>query len=84
MNKSQLIESINKLPDDIEFVVAQDAEGNSFSDLEGVSVEYVIKDHFAVGNYDSIFSEEDIAEDFPEEEGQIPDEFQAVAVIWRV
>lgn len=84
MNKSQLIEEISKLPDDIEFVVAQDAEGNSFSDLEGISVEYVIKDHFDMGDYDSIFSEEDIAEDYPEEEGQIPAEFKAVAVIWRV
>ncbi len=84
MNKSQLIEAINKLPDDIEFIVSQDAEGNSFSDLEGVSVEYVVKEDYELGGIESIFSEEDIAEDFPEEEGRIPDEFKAVAVIWRV
>ncbi len=84
MNKSQLLEEISKLPDDIEFIVSQDAEGNSFSDLEGISVEHVLKADFEVGVYDSVFSEEDIAEDFPEEEGRIPDEFKAVAVIWRV
>lgn len=84
MNKSQLIEEISKLPDDIEFIVSQDAEGNSYSDLEGVSLEYVLKADFEVGGIESVFSAEDIAEDYPEEEGRIPAEFIPVAVIWRI
>lgn len=84
MNKSQLIEAISKLPDDIEFIVSSDAEGNSYSDLVDVSLEYVLKVDYEVGDMESVFSEEDIAEDFPEEEGRIPDEFIPVAVIWRV
>jgi hypothetical protein len=81
MNKKQLLEEISKLPDDLVFLVAKDAEGNDFSELDEISVEYVDKAELEAGYVESIMSAEDILEDSDEE--KIPDTFLKVAVIWR-
>jgi hypothetical protein len=83
MNKAQLLEAVNKLPDDIRgIIVATDAEGNAYSFLDEISVEYVYGQDFESGYVESIMSVEDILEDSDEEE--IPDDFSKVAVIWPV
>lgn len=81
MNKPQLIEEINKLPDNIEFLVSKDAEGNAFSPLEAFSLEYVDENDYDSGTIEDVFTEEDLRED--SEDGEIPDNFRLVAVAWR-
>jgi hypothetical protein len=81
MNKPQLIEEINKLPDNIEFLVSKDAEGNAFSPLEAFSLEYVDELDYESDAVENVFSEEDLRED--SEDGEIPDNFRLVAVVWR-
>lgn len=81
MNKSQLIEAVNKLPDDVEgILVAKDAEGNEFHLLDEFSIQYVDEHELDSGDIESIMSEEDILEDL--ETTRIPDSFKKVAVIW--
>jgi hypothetical protein len=81
MNKPQLIEEINKLPDNVEFLVSKDAEGNAFSPLEAFSLEYVDENDYDSGVIEEVFTEEDLRED--SEDGEIPDNFRLVAVAWR-
>lgn len=80
MNKQQLIEEINKLPDDIEFLSAKDDEGNGYRWINGISLEYIHKDENTGWEAESVESEEDIHEDYTEQE--IADNFVKVAVIW--
>lgn len=81
MNKPQLIAEINKLPDNVEFLVSKDAEGNAFSPLEAFSLEYVDELDYDTGIIENVFTEEDLRED--SEDGEIPDNFRLVAVAWR-
>jgi len=81
MNKPQLIAEINKLPDNVEFLVSKDAEGNAFSPLEAFSLEYVDELDYDSGIIENVFTEEDLRED--SEDGEIPDNFRLVAVAWR-
>ena len=80
MNKPELIDLINKLPDDIQFLSAADDEGNSYRWISGVSVDYIHKDEVEDYIVDSVLSEEDAKEDFTEEE--IKEQLVKVAVIW--
>lgn len=80
MNKPELIDLINKLPDDIQFLSATDDEGNSYRWINGVSVEYIHKYEAEDYIVDSVLSEEDAKEDFTEEE--IKEQLVKVAVIW--
>jgi len=81
MTKSQLIEAVNKLPDDVQgILVAKDAEGNEFNLLDEFSIQYVDEHDLESGAIESILSEEDILEDL--ETTRIPDSFKKVAVIW--
>lgn len=81
MNKPQLLEAVNKLPDDIEgTLVATDAEGNSFSILDEISVEYVDAADLEYNHVESILSAEDYLEDSGSD--TIPDSFKKVAVLW--
>jgi hypothetical protein len=83
MNKSQLIEAVNNLPDDVQgILVAKDTEGNKFNFLDEFSIQYVDEHDFESGYIESILSEEDILED--KEVDRIPDSFKKVAVIWPV
>lgn len=84
MNKSQLVELVNSLPDDLEGVlVASDAEGNEFHLLDrAYSIELVSEDSLKSGYIDGMWSEEDLLED--SEDGTIPDEFKKVAVLWPI
>lgn len=83
MNKSQLIEAVNNLPDDVQgILVAADAEGNEFNLLDEFSVQYVEEHDLESGYIESILSEEDILEDGEVE--KVPDTFKKVAVIWPV
>lgn len=81
MNKTQLIEAVNKLPDDVQGVlVSTDAEGNEFHLLDEFSIQYVDETELESGDIESILSEEDILED--EEVSKVPDSFKKVVVIW--
>lgn len=79
MLKEQLIEVLSKIPGNPRIVLASDAEGNEFSDLDGYSVEYVDNDY---EEELSVFDEDDLRED--SENGEIPDNFEPVVVLWRV
>jgi hypothetical protein len=81
MNKTQLIEAVNKLPDDVQgILVAKDSEGNEFHLLDEFSIHYVDELELENGDIESILSEEDILED--SEATKVPDSFKKVAVIW--
>lgn len=84
MNKPQLLELVNSLPDDLEGVlVASDAEGNEFHLLDrAYSIELVSEDSLKSGYIDGMWSEEDLLED--SEDGKIPDDFKKVAVLWPI
>jgi hypothetical protein len=86
MNKKQLIESINKLPDDIEILSAKDDEGNGFNWVGDVSIGYIHKSEINDYNVEMVMSPEDL-EDYKDEWGidddeNIEDEYVKVAVIW--
>ena len=80
MNKQQLIEEINKLPDDIEFLSAKDDEGNGYRWVSGISVDYIRKEDSEAWEIESLLSEDDVQDDYTEQE--IADELTKVAVIW--
>lgn len=80
MNKQQLIDEINKLPDDIEFLKAKDDEGNGYNWVSGISLEYVHKSEVNDWQIEMIMTEEDLEEDYSPEE--VAENFTKVAVIW--
>jgi hypothetical protein len=80
MNKSQLIEEINKLPDNIEFLSAKDDEGNGYRWVSGISVDYIHKSEKDAWEIESLLSEDDVKDDYTEQE--IADDLIPVAVIW--
>jgi hypothetical protein len=80
MNKSQLIEEINKLPEDIEFLSAKDDEGNGYRWVSGISVDYIRKEDSEAWEIESLLSEDDVQEDYSPEE--IERDLTKVAVIW--
>lgn len=83
MNKPQLIEDVNRIPEDIHGVlVSSDAEGNSFNLIDEFSTAYVDEDDLKSGYIQQILTEEDLLED--SEDGKIPDNFKKVAVIWPI
>jgi len=80
MNKSQLIEEINKLPDDIEFLSAKDDEGNGYRWISGISVDYILKSEEHDYEIEYLISEEDVRDDYTPEE--VAGQLKKVAVIW--
>jgi hypothetical protein len=80
MNKSQLIDEINKLPDNIEFLSAKDDEGNGYRWVSGISVDYIRKEDSEEWEIESLLSEDDVQEDYSPEE--IERDLTKVAVIW--
>jgi len=80
MNKSQLIEEINKLPDNIEFLSSKDDEGNGYRWISGISVDYIRKEESESWEIESLLSEDDVQEDYSPEE--IERDLTKVAVIW--
>lgn len=80
MNKQQLIEEINKLPDDVDILSSKDDEGNGYRWINGISLEYIDKSEDTGWETDSVMSEEDIRDDYTEEE--IALYLKRVAVIW--
>jgi hypothetical protein len=80
MLKDQLIEVLSKLPGNPQIILSSDAEGNEFAELSGYSVEYVNED-FPEDYEVSIFNEDDIRDDY---DGEIPDNFAPVLVLWPV
>lgn len=84
MKKQELLDEISKLPDDIEFILANDDEGNGYRYLNGVSLEYIRKDESVDYVIESTLSEEEAAEyvaDISDEENP-EDYLQKVAVVW--
>lgn len=80
MNKQQLIEEINKLPDDVDILSAKDDEGNGYRWINGISLEYIEKSEDTGWETESVLTEEDIRDDYSEDE--IAKIFKRVAVIW--
>lgn len=80
MNKQQLIEEINKLPDDVDILSAKDDEGNGYRWINGISLEYIDKSEDTGWETESVMSEEDIRDDYTDEE--IALYLKRVAVIW--
>lgn len=80
MNKQQLIEEINKLPDNIEFLSAKDDEGNGYRWISGISIEYVHKSEVNDYEVEMVTTEEDLQEDYTAEE--VAEQFTKVAVVW--
>lgn len=75
-----LLSEVSDLPN-LRVLLAKDAEGNEFSELDGFSVEYV-DESYTGGRTEDIFSEDDLRED--SENGEIPDNFTPVLVLWPV
>jgi hypothetical protein len=80
MNKQQLIEEINKLPDDVDILSSKDDEGNGYRWINGISIEYIEKSDDNGWETESVMSEEDLRDDYTDEE--IAKIFKKVAVIW--
>lgn len=80
MNKSQLIEEINKLPDDIEFLSSKDDEGNGYRWVNGISVDYIHKSEEHDYEIESLLSEDDAKEYYTDEE--IKEHLKKVATFW--
>jgi hypothetical protein len=80
MNKPQLIEEINKLPDDIEFLSAKDDEGNGYRWVSGISVDYIRKVDEEEYEIEGLLSEDDVQDGYTPEE--IDRDLKKVAVIW--
>jgi hypothetical protein len=80
MDRDQLVEALNKLPGNPRILLSMDAEGNEFSALIDLSVEYVY-DHYAGERTEDIFNEDDLRDD---NDGEIPEGFDPVVVLWRI
>lgn len=80
MNKQQLIEEINKLPDDIEFLSAKDDEGNGYRWVSGISIDYIRKEDSEAWEIDSLLSEYDVQDEYSPEE--VERDLTKVAVLW--
>lgn len=80
MNKLQLIDEINKLPDDIEFLSAKDDEGNGYRWVSGISVDYIRKEDSEAWEIESLLSEEDVQDEYSPEE--VERDLTKVAVLW--
>jgi hypothetical protein len=80
MNKQQLIEEINKLPDDVDILSAKDDEGNGYRWINGISLEYIDKSEDSGWEVESVMSQEDIEDDYTPEE--VEKYLKKVAVIW--
>lgn len=80
MDRDQLVEALNKLPGNPQIILSMDAEGNEFSGLADYSIEYVEEDYRG-GRTEDIFNEDDLRDD---NDGEIPDGFKPVVVLWRV
>jgi hypothetical protein len=79
MDRDQLVEALNKLPGNPRILLSQDAEGNEFSQLVDFSIEYVEEDYDG-WRTDDLFNEDDLRDD---NDGEIPDGFEPVVVLWR-
>lgn len=80
MNKQQLIEEINKLPDDVDILSAKDDEGNGYRWISGISLEYIDKSEANDWEIEMVLTQEDIEDDYTPEE--IEQHLKKVAVIW--
>jgi len=75
-----MLEAINKLPDNIEFLSAKDDEGNGYRWVSGISVDYIRKEDSEAWEIESLLSEEDVKDEYSTEE--ITNDLVPVAVIW--
>jgi hypothetical protein len=80
MDKPQLLEAINKLPDNIRFLSPKDDEGNGYRWLSGVSVDYIRNEDLEEYEPEGVLSEDDVKDDYSEEE--IEELLTPVAVLW--
>jgi len=80
MNKQQLLEEINKLPDDVDILSTKDDEGNGYRWINGISLEYIDKSEDTGWETESVMSEEDVKEDYTDAEAELY--LKRVAVIW--
>ena len=83
MNKRELLEQINELPDDIVFLVSSDEEGNSFRLANFGGVEYGQPD----GREWEVYGDEDnakewLSEDLEDDEEPDLSTLTKVAVFW--
>lgn len=76
---ADLIERLQKFPQNLEVVLSTDAEGNSFKSLEDVEVYFVEKPDPGTDTIESVFTEEDLADESPE---VLEYAFKKVAVFW--
>lgn len=85
MNKPQLIELINKLPDDIDIPIlsAKDDEGNGYRWISDISLAYVHKSEVNDYEIEMVCTDEDLEELANEwDDENIADDYTPVAVIW--
>lgn len=84
MNKKQLIDSLSKVPDTMEILLASDAEGNQYSSVEDLSTMLVDK-AYAGGRTEDLFDAEDLLDDSDEDDPELVTEnFTEVLVLWPV
>lgn len=76
MRKRQLTSDLEKFPDNIEVLQSKDPEGTSYSTVSGFTIGYV-DDTYNAGTTDEVFEAEDV-----EVDGEIPENFRKVLVIW--
>jgi hypothetical protein len=81
MNKQQLLEEVNKLPDDVDILSSKDDEGNGYRWINGISLEYIDRSEDSGWEVESVMTEEDIREDGYTDD-EIEKVFKRVAVIW--
>ena len=68
MNKQQLIDEINKLPDDVDILSAKDDEGNGYRWINGISLEYIDRAEDSGWECETVLTQEDIEDDYTPEE----------------
>lgn len=84
MNKKQLLDSLSKVPDTMEILLASDAEGNQYSSVEDLSTMLVDKT-YAGGRTEDLFDAEDLLDDSDEDDPELVTEnFKEVLVLWPV
>jgi hypothetical protein len=80
MDKPQLIEEINKLPEGVPFLKAKDDEGNGYTWVSDFAIGYIHRSEEDSYEVDSVISEDEAEEEFTPEE--IARDLKKVVVIY--
>jgi hypothetical protein len=78
----ELITELEKLDPELRVLIAGDAEGNDYSELDGFDLAYVEPD-YSGGRVEDIIYADDLEDDLEDEDDDISN-YQSVLVFWPV